>query len=238
MPHRWVRDKYGLFGSSEILELLYWSDNSIGDAWPEGWDVAGVGQYIFENDGERTETKGHWSYHWWPSLQDRDTPYLTLETYGLTAAVNPERIYTKMPGTVDNPSSEFRYKLKGCDKSRMTLLLEDLDKLESVEELMFDNSFKRSKDYFVALQILRIIDEWDRSDKSFTVAIRDVKEYGTATKSWVRKKHEEINSLWDGLFNATSARESHKAMPFNQAIYIFTVITYYLGQVLYTKISS
>ncbi|PNP55560.1 hypothetical protein FNYG_15474 [Fusarium nygamai] len=36
--------------------------------------------------------------------------------------------------------------------------LEDLDSLERVEELMFDNSFKRSKDYFVALQILRIID--------------------------------------------------------------------------------
>ncbi|RBA10306.1 hypothetical protein FPRO05_06242 [Fusarium proliferatum] len=136
--------------------------------------------------------------------------------------------------------------------------LEDLDSLERVEELMFDNSFKRSKDYFVALQILRITDEWldevqltvedmfkdpvllkasmwaDRlgSDRSFEVAIRYVNEHATATKSRVRKKHDEINSLRDGLFNATSLRESTKAMALNQAIYVFTVVT-----VLFTPVS-
>ncbi|KAI1059578.1 hypothetical protein LB506_008989, partial [Fusarium annulatum] len=136
--------------------------------------------------------------------------------------------------------------------------LEDLDNVERVEELMFDNSFKRSRDYFVAFQILRIIDEWldevqstvadmfkdpvllqaskwadkDRSAESFQVAIRYVNEHVTAAKSRVRKKHEEINSLRDGLFNATSLRESTKAMTLNQAIYVFTVVT-----VLFTPVS-
>ncbi|SCV45044.1 uncharacterized protein FFB14_08411 [Fusarium fujikuroi] len=138
------------------------------------------------------------------------------------------------------------------------VLLEDLDNLERVEELMFDNSFKRSKDYFVALQILRIIDEWldevqstvedmskddlllkasmwgtdYESHESFEVAVRYVNEHATTTKSRVQKKREEINSLRDGLFNATSLRESTKAMALNQAIYVFTVIT-----VLFTPVS-
>lgn len=88
---------------------------------------------------------------------------------------------------------------------------------------MFDNSFKRSKDYFVALQILRIIDEWldevqstvedmskdpallktsmwsHKSDQSFQVAIRYVNEHATATKNRVRRKYEEINGLRDGV---------------------------------------
>ncbi|KAI1008371.1 hypothetical protein LB504_002026 [Fusarium proliferatum] len=136
--------------------------------------------------------------------------------------------------------------------------LEDLDNQEKVEELMFDNSFQRSKDYFVALQILRIIDEWldevqstvadmfqdpvllktsrwadgHIETESFQAAIRYVSEHATATKSRVRKKHDEINSLRDGLFNATSLRESTKAMALNQAIYVFTVVT-----VLFTPVS-
>ncbi len=90
---------------------------------------------------------------------------------------------------------------------------------------MFDNSFKRSKDYFVALQILRIIDEWldevqstvedmskddlllkasmwgtdYESHESFEVAVRYVNEHATTTKSRVQKKREEINSLRDGV---------------------------------------
>ncbi|KAF5532806.1 regulatory alcR [Fusarium mexicanum] len=134
--------------------------------------------------------------------------------------------------------------------------LEDLDNLGKVEELMFDSSFKRSKDYFVALQVLRIMDEWldevestvedmfkdsvlvpasmwpDRSAESFEVAVRYVNKQATAIKSRVRKKQEEINSLRDGLFNATSLRESSKAMALNQAIYVFTVVT-----VLFTPVS-
>ncbi|QKD60055.2 uncharacterized protein FOBCDRAFT_279658 [Fusarium oxysporum Fo47] len=134
--------------------------------------------------------------------------------------------------------------------------LDDFDSDTRVEDLMFDNSFKRSKDYFVALQLLRIVDEWldevqstvedmvknpnvtdtfmwvDRSRASCDVAVRYVNEHATAAQSRVRKKREEINSLRDGLFNATSLRESTKAMALNQAIYVFTVVT-----VLFTPVS-
>ncbi|KAF5714485.1 hypothetical protein FMUND_7400 [Fusarium mundagurra] len=134
--------------------------------------------------------------------------------------------------------------------------LDDLDDLERVEELMFDNSFNRSRDYFVALQLLRIIDEWldearstvqdmfesrilrdtsiwpDNPNGVFKLAIRSMEERAAAVQSRVRDKKEEINSLRDGLFNATSLRESTKAMALNQAIYVFTVVT-----VLFTPVS-
>ncbi|KAG5809108.1 hypothetical protein H9Q74_000246 [Fusarium xylarioides] len=136
--------------------------------------------------------------------------------------------------------------------------LGDLDKVKKVEELMFDNSFKRSRDYFVALQILRIIDEWldeaqssiqdlskspmmeesgkrpmaEESGGYFKMMMRFVEDQAAPVRSRVRDKKEEINSLRDGLFNATSLRESTKAMALNQAIYVFTVVT-----VLFTPVS-
>ncbi|TVY64930.1 hypothetical protein Focb16_v016424 [Fusarium oxysporum f. sp. cubense] len=134
--------------------------------------------------------------------------------------------------------------------------LDDFDNVLRVEDLMFDKSFQRSKDYFVALQLLRIVDEWldevqssvedmvkslnrtytfpyDISSKDcYDGAVRYVNEHTTAAQSRVRKKREEINSLRDGLFNATSLRESTKAMALNQAIYVFTVVT-----VLFTPVS-
>lgn len=92
---------------------------------------------------------------------------------------------------------------------------------------MFDNSFKRSKDYFVALQLLRIVDEWldevqstvedmvenpnltdesmwGRPKASSDVAVRYVNEHATAAQSRVRKKREEINSLRDSVCSYTT----------------------------------
>jgi hypothetical protein len=59
-----------------------------------------------------------------------------------------------------------------------------------------------------------------------------MKERASAVQRRIRKKTEEINSLRDGLFNATSLRESTKGMALNQAIYVFTVVT-----VLFTPVS-
>ncbi|KAF4437292.1 hypothetical protein FACUT_5774 [Fusarium acutatum] len=39
LESRWIRDAYGA-ESSEIREPFHWSDNYIGDAWPESQDVA------------------------------------------------------------------------------------------------------------------------------------------------------------------------------------------------------
>ncbi|KAH7240744.1 uncharacterized protein BKA55DRAFT_518677 [Fusarium redolens] len=134
--------------------------------------------------------------------------------------------------------------------------LNDFDDQSRVEDLMFDKSFNRSKDYFVALQLLRIVDEWldeivpsvkelqkdpslghpsfcaAAARENFNAAIRSIDERAGAVQRRVRKKVEEINSLRDGLFNATSLRESTKAMALNQAIYVFTIVT-----VLFTPVS-
>ncbi|KAK2126387.1 hypothetical protein NOF04DRAFT_1249668 [Fusarium oxysporum II5] len=134
--------------------------------------------------------------------------------------------------------------------------LNDLDGQSRVEDPMFDKSFDRSKDYFVALQLLRIVDEWldevapsvkelqkdpylrftsicaAETVDNFNAAIRSIDERTAVIQKRVRKKVEEVNSLRDGLFNATSLRESTKAMALNQAIYVFTVVT-----VLFTPVS-
>ncbi|KAF4948679.1 hypothetical protein FGADI_9454 [Fusarium gaditjirri] len=133
----------------------------------------------------------------------------------------------------------------------VNIKLNDLDNLHRVEKLMFDNSFERSKDYFIALQLLRIINEWldevqstvedmvknmpgfrDVGHGFLQIAIDSVKENASIVQDRVKNKQEEINSLRDGLFNATSLRESTKAMALNQAIYVFTVVT-----VLFTPVS-
>lgn len=88
---------------------------------------------------------------------------------------------------------------------------------------MFDKSFNRSKNYFVALQLLRIIEEWieeilpsieqlreDRrfknpiffsseGSKNLDAADRFIKERGFAVLRRVRNKTAEINSLRDGV---------------------------------------
>ncbi|RSM16729.1 hypothetical protein CDV31_004501 [Fusarium ambrosium] len=134
--------------------------------------------------------------------------------------------------------------------------LDDFEDEKRVEDLMFDKSFTRSKDYFVAIQLLRITDEWldevlqtidglrnmpalyrrlfciDAAEDNINAAIKGMKERTTRLQSRIRKKAEEIKSLRDGLFNATSLREATKAMALNQAIYVFTVVT-----VLFTPVS-
>ncbi|KAH7472873.1 hypothetical protein FOMA001_g11862 [Fusarium oxysporum f. sp. matthiolae] len=134
--------------------------------------------------------------------------------------------------------------------------LDDFDDPSRVEDLMFDRSFDRSKDYFVALQLLRVMDEWideivlsvkelrehpmvehlplcaAEANNNFDATIKNMKERAEVVQKRIRKKQEEINSLRDGLFNATSLREATKAMSLNQAIYIFTFVT-----VLFTPIS-
>ncbi|RSL61196.1 hypothetical protein CEP53_005217 [Fusarium sp. AF-6] len=135
--------------------------------------------------------------------------------------------------------------------------LSDFEDEKRVEDLMFDRSFTRSKDYFVAIQLLRIMDEWldellqsiddlrdmpawsrvmfhvnAAAEYNIDSATKGMKERVIRFQNRVRKKSEEIKSLRDGLFNATSLREATKTMALNQAIYIFTVVT-----VLFTPVS-
>jgi hypothetical protein len=88
---------------------------------------------------------------------------------------------------------------------------------------MFDRSFDRSKDYFVALQLLRVMDEWideivlsvkelrehpmvehlplcaAEANNNFDATIKNMKERAEVVQKRIRKKQEEINSLRDGV---------------------------------------
>lgn len=88
---------------------------------------------------------------------------------------------------------------------------------------MFDKSFDRSKEYFVALQLLRLMDEWidevvpsikemkenpsverfplcaAEAMDNFDAAIRNMKERADVVQKRVRKKQVEVNSLRDGV---------------------------------------
>ncbi|RSL59696.1 hypothetical protein CEP54_007134 [Fusarium duplospermum] len=73
---------------------------------------------------------------------------------------------------------------------------------------------------------------FDEAEYNINVATKGMQERATRFQNRVRKKAEEIKSLRDGLFNATSLREATKAMALNQAIYVFTIVT-----VLFTPVS-
>lgn len=103
--------------------------------------------------------------------------------------------------------------------------------MERVEELMFDSSFNRSRDYFVALQILRIIDEWlDEAHSTFQdmskspmmedsrayldKAMRFVETHANAVQYRVRDKKEEISSLRHGVGSHQAIQLSYQLIPF------------------------
>jgi hypothetical protein len=94
---------------------------------------------------------------------------------------------------------------------------------------MFDSSFNRSRDYFVALQILRIIDEWLHEARStiqdmlkslminegyFSTTIRYVNDHAATVQNRVRDKKEEINSLRDGVGSHQAIQLSYQLIPF------------------------
>jgi hypothetical protein len=116
---------------------------------------------------------------------------------------------------------------------------------------MFDTSFKRSNQYFIVLQILRIFSEWIReTSRDFTAYNQTFLGTGAFPRemqkdvraNWelvlehlekaeqrllqrISDKTEEVMSLRDGLFNATSLREASKSTTMNRAVIVFTIAT-------------
>ncbi|KAI0410461.1 hypothetical protein F5X98DRAFT_381766 [Xylaria grammica] len=139
--------------------------------------------------------------------------------------------------------------------------LHDFLEEEDWINLMFDDSFRLSKNYFSILQLLRIIGDlverleqdlknlraryYQIASSEDLIEKKDLLELNTnwdkvqsivemrakVVRDRTARKTEEIKSLRDGLFNATSLRESTKSMALNRAIYVFTVIT-----VIYTPV--
>uniref|UniRef100_A0A0D2Y3K1 Uncharacterized protein n=1 Tax=Fusarium oxysporum (strain Fo5176) TaxID=660025 RepID=A0A0D2Y3K1_FUSOF len=149
-----------------------------------------------------------------------------------------------------------RYGLKPCGKgSPITHFLFEILRVFETTFKAWDKTLD-SIDSLVEVDILRIINEWideplanmeklrdstalkqnifgaDQARNNFDAAIRIMRQCRDKTRARIKKKSEEIESLRDGLFNATSLREATKAMELSQAVYAFTVVT-----VLFTPVS-
>ncbi|KAI0386340.1 hypothetical protein F5Y04DRAFT_243875, partial [Hypomontagnella monticulosa] len=62
-------------------------------------------------------------------------------------------------------------------------------------------------------------------EKNWVVVLSNSERRAKGLLDRISRKTEEVESLRDGLFNATSLREAGKGMALNRAIYVFTVIT-------------
>ncbi|KAK4243455.1 hypothetical protein C7999DRAFT_18188 [Corynascus novoguineensis] len=139
--------------------------------------------------------------------------------------------------------------------------LEDTLWDESLDAVMFDESFRISRIYFAIIQVLRVAsnmvddvvrqwtnlrDKWDAvvprsgmfdaddlvvAEHNWDVITASLKSKAERVQSQISRKNEAVISLRYGLFNATSLRESSKGIALNRAVYVFTVVT-----VLYTPL--
>ncbi|KAH8897647.1 hypothetical protein GQ53DRAFT_817930 [Thozetella sp. PMI_491] len=130
------------------------------------------------------------------------------------------------------------------------------------EKLMCDNShLDRSHLYFETLQILRVMTEWVHGSledlletkhwwesarifrpnqeldevsirSNWDVLVTRQRELARQILERVDRKTEDVKTLRDGLFNATSVREAGKSGKIGQYIFVFTVAT-----VLYLPLS-
>ncbi|KAG6363283.1 hypothetical protein INS49_008380 [Diaporthe citri] len=74
----------------------------------------------------------------------------------------------------------------------------------------------------------QVLERWETERKKMT---RLLETMTVQLRDRIDRKIEEVKSLQDGLFNATSVREAIKAMTINRAIYVFTAVT-----VIYTPL--
>ncbi|KAI0436815.1 hypothetical protein F4803DRAFT_556640 [Xylaria telfairii] len=132
---------------------------------------------------------------------------------------------------------------------KWTILLDQIDKHlsvrlehtldpEEINKWMFDSNFKRSELYVTTLQILRIFNEY--------ILKQFQKQAQENLLGRILLKTEEVKSLRDGLFNATSLREAnlssrlaelssrqtelslreaHRSVVMGRYVLIFTVVT-------------
>lgn len=61
--------------------------------------------------------------------------------------------------------------------------------------------------------------------ENWNTAISSMERQAKGLLDRIGHKTEEVKSLRDGLFNATSLREASKGIALNRAIYVFTVVT-------------
>ncbi|KAI8720031.1 hypothetical protein NCS52_00447400 [Fusarium sp. LHS14.1] len=230
-------EKVNLIWASETGTLPNTVANAIRYGWPHTRNVDGIKQIILA-DEDMSLNREDWNHN---------TKGKGIQYNWARSGLKPCGRGTAITHYMFEISRVVERSLDACSKALDSISalvhvkLSDFENEKRVEDLMFDTSFTRSKDYFVAIQLLRIMDEWldelllsidDLREDNIDAATKGMKERATRFQTRIRKKSGEIESLRDGLFNATSLREATKAMALNQAIYVFTVVT-----VLFTPVS-
>ncbi|KAI1801305.1 hypothetical protein F4811DRAFT_564118 [Daldinia bambusicola] len=107
---------------------------------------------------------------------------------------------------------------------------EDTQNDKRWDEFMFDTSFRLSRLYFTHGMYLErdfrlTDDEIGIIDKNWVTISSKMNSLAGTLKIRIERNANEVKSLRDGPFNATSLREADKAMAINRAIYVFTVVT-------------
>ncbi|KAI0430427.1 hypothetical protein F5Y09DRAFT_341723 [Xylaria sp. FL1042] len=91
-----------------------------------------------------------------------------------------------------------------------------------VSEWMFDANFERSSLYSTLLQVLRIFGEHIRTVSDDLDSLSSLL---LNPANGLPFRDQEIKSLRDGLFSATSLREANRSATMNHYVIIFTVVT-------------
>ncbi|KAK1755493.1 hypothetical protein QBC47DRAFT_343813 [Echria macrotheca] len=150
--------------------------------------------------------------------------------------------------------------LDRIDRIVSVQLKDTLDE-EKWSSLMFDDSFQSTTIYFTVLEALRVSGYWAREtlkswetlrdeweayvqpgtlfsqedlvsiEANWATVDRSVRAHVESLITRLTSKADEVKSLREGVFNATSLREATKGIELNRAVYIFTVVT-----VIYTPL--
>ncbi|KAK0631578.1 hypothetical protein B0T14DRAFT_417618 [Immersiella caudata] len=149
---------------------------------------------------------------------------------------------------------EWSRSLDGLDEM-VTTEFQDIVNYDKRDKFMFDSGFQRSRVYFETLQLLRIFTRTIRLTRQDLLSMAPDQmppcmpparvipnEDEIMMANWkilwssytdleekllkrIAEKKEEIQSLRDGLFNATSLREASRSTAMNRYIIVFTIVT-------------
>ncbi|PSR84123.1 hypothetical protein BD289DRAFT_369053 [Coniella lustricola] len=96
---------------------------------------------------------------------------------------------------------------------------ENVAEWERFKRTMIDRIKETKREYQDNYKPLQSFDEQvDKVNQLLHMQAKQLKER-------IARKTEDVKSLRDGLFNATSLREAMKGMALNRAIYVFTAVT-------------
>ncbi|KAI9149916.1 hypothetical protein HJFPF1_09662 [Paramyrothecium foliicola] len=181
---------------------------------------------------------------------EMDRLHTVLDEHGIRLPINEhrrpgEKAFQSILITLFLETEEGWNKSLDAIEELTGVTLNDFYDNKRIDELMFDRTMKRSRDYFSAFQILNLIEDWIRFNKKevknlyrlrqratdafeaeeFEPLREFIKLRSSILLKRVSRMKENITSLRDGLFNATSLQEATRGTSLNKTLYLFTTVT-------------